>query len=100
MIYPVVYELAADGVSVAVTCRVLNLSSSGYYEWRRRPASDWAGELAHLMESIRQGRRVVQDRRQRVGVHAASTAPTATAGCTPSSCWATACRLAMGAWSG
>ncbi|CAN5577199.1 hypothetical protein BH11ACT8_BH11ACT8_03050 [soil metagenome] len=54
MIYPVVCELAADGVPVAVTCRVLDVSTSGYYEWRKRPASDRAWEQAHLMESIRQ----------------------------------------------
>jgi putative transposase len=54
MIYPVVQELAADGVPVAVTCRVLDVSTSGYYEWRKRPASDRAWQQAHLMESIRQ----------------------------------------------
>ncbi len=54
MIFPVVCELAADGVPVAVTCRVLDVSTSGYYEWRKRPASDRAWEQAHLMESIRQ----------------------------------------------
>ena len=52
--FPVVQELAADGVPVAVTCRVLNVSTSGYYEWRSRPASDRAWEQAHLMEQIRQ----------------------------------------------
>ncbi len=54
MIYPVVQELAADGVPVAVTCRVLNVSTSGYYDWRNRPASALAWEQAHLMETIRQ----------------------------------------------
>ncbi len=53
MIYPVVCELAADGVPVAVTCRVLEVSTSGYYEWHSQPASDRAWEQAHLMESIR-----------------------------------------------
>lgn len=50
--FPVVQELAADGVPVAVTCRVLNVSTSGYYEWRSRPASDRAWEQAHLMHAI------------------------------------------------
>ena len=54
MIYPVVCELAADGVPVTVACRVLEVSTSGYYEWRSRPASDRAWEQAHLMEQIRQ----------------------------------------------
>jgi hypothetical protein len=53
-VFPVVQELAADGVPVAVTCRVLNVSTSGYYEWRTRPASGRAWEQAHLMETIRQ----------------------------------------------
>ena len=51
--FPVVQELAANGVPVAVTCRVLNVSTSGYYEWRSRPASDRAWEQAHLMHAIR-----------------------------------------------
>jgi putative transposase len=50
----VVQELAANGVPAAVTCRVLNVSTSGYYEWRTRPASERAWEQAHLMETIRQ----------------------------------------------
>jgi hypothetical protein len=36
MIYPVVFELAADGVPVAVTCWVLEVFTSGYYEWAGR----------------------------------------------------------------
>ena len=32
--FPLVRELADDGIDVAVTCRVLNVSRSGYYEWR------------------------------------------------------------------
>ena len=39
MIYPVVRELAADGVPVATACRVLDVSTSGYYDWDSRPAS-------------------------------------------------------------
>ena len=46
-------ELAADGVPVAVACRVLEVSTSGYYEWRTRPASDRACNQAHLMNTIR-----------------------------------------------
>ncbi len=51
--FPVVQELAAEGVPVAVTCRVLNVSTSGYYEWRSRPASHRDLEQAYLMAEIR-----------------------------------------------
>ncbi len=33
-------ELAADGVPVAVTCRVLNIARQPYYRWRARPVTD------------------------------------------------------------
>jgi hypothetical protein len=36
---PLVRELAADGVPVAVASRVLNISRSGYYDWLGRPES-------------------------------------------------------------
>jgi putative transposase len=53
MIYPVVRELAADRVPVAVACRVLGVSSSGYYAWRYRPASSRRRADLHLVEVIR-----------------------------------------------
>jgi hypothetical protein len=39
MIYPVVAELAVDGIAVAVCCLVLGVSRTGYHEWRRRGLS-------------------------------------------------------------
>ena len=39
MRFRLVQELAADGVHVAVACRVLRVSTSGYFEWRGRPPS-------------------------------------------------------------
>ena len=39
MRYWPVRELAADGVVVAVACRVLAVSTAGYYEWRERAPS-------------------------------------------------------------
>ena len=34
MKYPLVLELAADGIPVTVTCRVLGFSTQGFYKWR------------------------------------------------------------------
>ena len=56
MIYRLVRELADDSdldVDVAVACRVLEVSRSGYYEWRDRPASPRAVADADLIETIR-----------------------------------------------
>ncbi|WP_424070815.1 transposase [Mycobacterium sp.] len=39
MIYRQVHELAADGFAVAVICRCLGVSRSGYYDWRSREPS-------------------------------------------------------------
>ena len=44
MIYPLVSELAADGIPVAVTCRVLKLARQPYYRWLAHPIT--ARELA------------------------------------------------------
>jgi putative transposase len=43
--YPLVLDLAADGVPVAVTCRVLGFSKQAFYAWRQNPVSqrDWDG---------------------------------------------------------
>ncbi len=38
--YPVVRELAGDGVPVSVTCRVLGLARQPYYRWLVRPVAD------------------------------------------------------------
>jgi putative transposase len=54
MIYPVVRELAGDGIPVATACRVLEVSTSGFYEWDHRPASTRSWDQAHLMQAIRE----------------------------------------------
>ena len=48
-----VHELAADGFDVAVACRVLNVSRSGYYEWRSRPKSAREQDNELLLKHIR-----------------------------------------------
>jgi len=51
MTYPLVRDLAADGVPVAVTCRVLGFSKQAFYAWRQNPVSrrDW--DDAHLINA-------------------------------------------------
>lgn len=43
MIYPLVRELAVDGVAVTVTCRVLKIARQPYYRWLSDPvtSSPW-----------------------------------------------------------
>jgi transposase InsO family protein len=48
MRYPLVRGLAAEGVAVAVTCRVLGFSKQGYFKWRRRPVCPRDLENAYL----------------------------------------------------
>lgn len=45
-------ELAADGVPVAVTCRVLKLSRQPYYRWLAQPVSDAELEAAHRANAL------------------------------------------------
>jgi transposase InsO family protein len=40
MMYPLVRELAVDGIPVTVTCRVLKLARQPYYRWLAHPVSD------------------------------------------------------------
>ena len=40
MTYPLVSELAADGIPVSVSCRVLKLARQPYYRWRNAPIRD------------------------------------------------------------
>ena len=42
--YPLVRELAGDGIPVPVMCRVLKIARQPYYRWCASPVSD--GELA------------------------------------------------------
>ena len=40
MMYPLVTDLADEGIPVAVTCRVLGFSRQGYSKWRAKPICD------------------------------------------------------------
>ena len=39
MMYPLVRELAADGIPVVVTCRVLKIARQPYYRWVKNPVT-------------------------------------------------------------
>ncbi len=51
MTYPLVLDLAADSIPVAVTCRVLGFSKQAFYAWKHNPVSrkDW--DDAHLINA-------------------------------------------------
>ncbi|MBQ0897977.1 IS3 family transposase [Micromonospora sp. U56] len=51
MMYPLVGDLAADGIPVAVTCRVLGFSKQAYYAWRTAPVSQRDWDDAHLINT-------------------------------------------------
>jgi hypothetical protein len=50
--YPLVRELAADGIPVAVTCRVLQIARQPYYRWLNEPVSDRLLAEAHLTNAV------------------------------------------------
>ena len=52
MMYPLVRELAVDGVPVTVTCRVLKLARQPYYRWLARPVSDRLLDQAYLANAV------------------------------------------------
>jgi len=46
--FPLVRELAADRIPVAVTCRVLGFSKQAFFAWRANPVSQRDWDNAHL----------------------------------------------------
>jgi putative transposase len=51
MIYPLVRELAAEKIPVAVTCRVLGFSKQAFYKWQANPVSQRDWDDAHLINA-------------------------------------------------
>ena len=49
--FPLVRELAADGIAVALTCRVLGFFKQGYYQWRANAVTDRDWSDAHLINA-------------------------------------------------
>ena len=52
MMFPLVRELAVDGVPVTVTCRVLKLCRQQYYRWLKTPVGDAGLDEAYLAAAI------------------------------------------------
>lgn len=52
MMFPLVRELADDGVPVTVTCRVLSLCRQQYYRWLDQPVTDRELDEAWLANAI------------------------------------------------
>jgi transposase InsO family protein len=51
MMYPLVRELAAEKIPVAVTCRVLGFSKQAFYKWLVNPVSQRDWDDAHLINA-------------------------------------------------
>jgi transposase InsO family protein len=51
MSYPLVRDLAFDGIPVKVTCRVLGFSPQAFYKWRANPVSVREWSDAHLVDA-------------------------------------------------
>lgn len=52
MMFPLVLDLAADGIPVVVTCGVLGFSPQAFYKWRARPVCDRDRTDAYLTNAI------------------------------------------------
>jgi putative transposase len=52
MMFPLVSDLAAEGVPVRLTCGVLGFSPQAFYKWKRRPCSDRDWADAHTTNVI------------------------------------------------
>jgi transposase InsO family protein len=78
MIYPLVTDLADEGVPVVLTCRVLGFSKQAYFKWRRDPVSQRDWDDAHLInvaldihhDDPEFGYRFIADELERHGVNA------------------------------
>lgn len=51
MMYPLVLELAADGIPIVVTCRVLGFTPQAFHKWKQNPISDRDWSNAHLVNA-------------------------------------------------
>ncbi|WP_438612518.1 IS3 family transposase [Kocuria arenosa] len=78
MRFPLVLDLAADGIPVAVTCRTLGFSKQAFYQWRAHPVTDRDWDDAHLLDAAMAihaddpafGYRFISDELPDHGIHA------------------------------
>ena len=52
MSYPLVRDLAAEGIPVRLTCGVLGLTPQAYYAWLARPVTDRDWDDAHVVNAL------------------------------------------------
>lgn len=52
MTYPLVGDLAPDGIPVAVTCRVLRCSKQAYYAWKASSVTPADLQRAHMINAV------------------------------------------------
>jgi putative transposase len=57
MIYPLVEELAAGGIPVTVTCRVLKIARQPYYRWKQHPVAAATWVRAHRLDALHSAHR-------------------------------------------
>ena len=50
--FPLVLDLAAEGIPVRLTCGVLGFSTQAFYKWHARPVSDRDWADAHVVNAI------------------------------------------------
>ena len=78
MIYPLVTDLADEGIPVVLTCRVLGFSKQAYFKWKANPVSQRDWDDAHLINAALDihhddpefGYRFIADELERHGVKA------------------------------
>lgn len=78
MTYPLVQELAAEGIPVRLTCGVLGFSPQAFYKWQASPVTDRDWDDAHLTNAIVDvhaddpefGYRFISDELEAAGHHA------------------------------
>jgi DNA invertase Pin-like site-specific DNA recombinase len=52
MMYPLVRDLADDGIPVTVTCRVLKIARQPYYRWLANPVTSAELDEAYVANAV------------------------------------------------